>query len=132
MNRKATTTPAQTEDAVLQLEHDMVEIVRAELGMREREAFTLAQAIVRGLRNRYGGERLGHRGLYIPAPSKAQRNDAICKEFNGTNIEDVMKRHGIKRAQIYRIVSERADGRQIGRAGAKSPISSHEMRQEGE
>lgn len=132
MNRKATTTPAQTEDAVLQLEHDMVEIVRAELGMHEREAFTLAQAIVRGLRNRYGGERLGHRGLYIPAPSKAQRNDAICKEFDGTNIEDMMKRHGIRRAQIYRIVSGRGDGRQIGRAGAKSPISSHEMRQEGE
>ncbi len=31
MNRKATTTPAQTEDAVLQLEHDMVEIVRADV-----------------------------------------------------------------------------------------------------
>lgn len=130
MNRKVTNTPAQTEDAVLQLEHDMVEIVRAELGMHEREAFVLAQAIVRGLRSRYGGERLGYRGLYIPAPSKVQRNAAIRQEFDGTNLKEVMERHGIKRAQIYRIVEERKDGLQIGRTGAKSPISSHEMRQE--
>lgn len=129
MNRKAITTSAQTEDAVLQLEHDMVEIVRAELGMHEREAFSLAQAIVRGLRARYGGERLGYRGIYIPAPSKEQRNAAIRKEFDGTNVKEVMERHGIKRTQIYRIVGKRTDGLQIGRTGAKSPISSHEMRQ---
>ncbi len=74
-------TPAQTDDAVLQLEHDMVEIVRGALNIHERQAFEIAKAIVKGLRSRYGGLRLGQRGLYIPAPSKAERNQAVCREF---------------------------------------------------
>jgi len=128
MNRKAIITPAQTEDAVLQLEHDMVEIVRTELGMHEREAFEVARALVRGLRKRFGGLRIGSRGcaIYIPAPSKAERNAAIRLEFDGTNLKELMQRHGIRRTQIYRIVGARVGGK----GGAKSPISRQEMGQQ--
>lgn len=125
MNRKVITSHAQTEDAVLQLEHDMVEIVRAELGMHEREAFEVAKALVRGLRKRFGGLRIGSRGcaIYIPAPSKAERNAAICLEFDGTNLKELMQKHGIKRTQIYRVVGARVGGK----GGTKSPISRQEM-----
>lgn len=125
-------TPAQTDDAVLQLEHDMVEIVRGALNIHERQAFEIAKAIVKGLRSRYGGLRLGQRGLYIPAPSKAERNQAVCREFDGTNLKEVMAKHGIKRTQVYRILHKQRGGQPIGKTSAKSPISSHEMRRHNE
>ena len=111
-------TPAQTDDAVLQLEHDMVEIVRGALNIHERQAFEIAKAIVKGLRSRYGGLRLGQRGLYIPAPSKAERNEAIRRDFDGTNAEDVMKRHGIKRSTFYAVIGKRNG---IGVCSASAP-----------
>ena len=52
-------TPGQAEDAVLQLTYDIVDIARAGLGVSEGEATLMASAIVRGLRQRYGGVRLG-------------------------------------------------------------------------
>lgn len=121
MSNTTQISPAQADDAALQLEHDMVEIVRSELGMHEREAFDIAKAIVRGLRKRYGGLRVGGRGaaIYIPAPSKRERNDAIRREFDGTNLKDVMTRHGINRAQIYRIIKAGPGVANIGVSSAK-------------
>lgn len=124
MSNTVQISPAQMDDAVLQLEHDMVEIVRSELSMHEREAFDIAKAIVRGLRKRYGGLRIGGRGvaIYIPAPSKEERNAAIRQEFDGTNLQEVMARHGIKRAQIYRIINARPGAARIGVPSAKVPF----------
>lgn len=92
-------TSAQTEDAAIQLEHDFVEIIRQRIGLNETLATIHAQEIVRGLRERHGG-----RELWIPASDKSERNAAILRDFHGSNIEEVVKRYGIKRAQIYRIV----------------------------
>lgn len=114
-------TPAQAEDAVLQLEYDIVEIARQELGMHEREAYDIARALVRGLRKRYGGVRLGHRGLYIPAPSKLERDVQIRQEFNGLNRTEVMKRHGITRSTLYRVVGAGVKRNGIGLSSAASP-----------
>lgn len=100
-------TPGQAEDAVLQLTYDIVDIARAGLGVSEGEATRMASAIVRGLRQRYGGVRLGQRGLYIPAPGKEERNAAVRREFDGTNGPEVMRRHGIKRSTLYAIVGQR-------------------------
>lgn len=100
-------TPGQAEDAVLQLTYDIVDIARAGLGVSEGEATRMASAIVRGLRQRYGGVRLGQRGLYIPAPGKEERNAAVRREFDGTNGPEVMRRHGIKRSTLYTIVGQR-------------------------
>lgn len=101
-----TMTAGQAEDSVLQLQYDLVEIATAELGMHEVEASRVAVALVSGLRKRYGGERLGRRGLYIPAPSKQERNEAIRRDFDGTNADAVMKRHGIKRSTFYRVIGK--------------------------
>lgn len=125
-------TPGQADDAVMQLEQDFVEIVREELGMHEVPAQALASALVRGMRKRYGGMRLGGRGhIYVPAPSKSERDEAIRQAFNGANKDDVMKAHGISRTSFYRIVSKPGAAR-IGISGPKapSPVSPHEMGQD--
>lgn len=124
-------TPVQAEDAVLQLEMDMAEILRNERGLHERDAFDMARCLVDGMRQRYGGVQLGRRGLYIPAPSKAERNAQICREFNGTNCDEVCRKYGIKRSRLYQIIKTRG-GKPIGgppaaAPAAKSPVSSHEI-----
>lgn len=104
----ANTTPAQIEDQAIQLHREMVEIVRAETGMHERFANEIAAAIVAGMRKKFGGQTLGRRGLvYIPAPSKHERNAAICAEFNGTNAAEVCKKYAIGRARLYQIVARK-------------------------
>ncbi|MEG0051944.1 MAG: Mor transcription activator family protein [Comamonas sp.] len=114
---------AKVADSVLQLECDLVEIAREELGINEVEALKVAQVFVQGLRKRYGGMRIGGRGaaIYIPSPSKAERNKAICNEFDGTNHKAVMERHGIRRAQLYRIVSGKGASARIGLSSPKAP-----------
>lgn len=125
-------SPAQADDAAAQLEQDLVEIVREEMGMHERQAYEFAAALVRGMRKRYGGERLGTKGLYIPAPSKAERNEAIRREYTGANGPEVMRRHGIKRSRLFEIVAARPPGAaRIGVSSAKSPVPSLQTGQVG-
>lgn len=99
-------SPGQTEDAAVQLEQDIIGIVREEIGMHEQIATVFAQALVRGLRRRLGGQE-----LYIPSPDRAERDAAIRREFNGTNLEELMRRHCLSRSRIYEIVSGRAPSR---------------------
>jgi Mor family transcriptional regulator len=95
-------TPAQTEDAALELEREFVDILRQEIGADERPATLLAQALVRGLRQRIGGAE-----IWIPAPSKSERNAAIRREFDGTNLDQVMSRHNVSKATVYRASGRR-------------------------
>ena len=108
-------TTAQTEDAAIQLEHDFVEIIRQRIGLNETLATIHAQEIVRGLRERHGGQE-----LWIPAPDKSERNAAILRDFNGINAKDVMQRHGISRAHLYRIVGGARPRGKGGKPGAPS------------
>lgn len=122
-----TMTASQSQDNVMQLTYDMTEIVREGLGVTEAEAARMAATIVHGMRHRYGGVRLGRRGLYIPVPCKEERNAAICREFDGTNAQEVMRRHGIKRSTLYTIVGQRNRSRNgsnrngIGSTGPAAP-----------
>ena len=118
-------TPGQAEDAALQLEHDLVSIVRDEIGMHEAIATVFAQALVRGLRREFGGQ-----AVYIPVPGRAERDAAIRSQFDGTNLAQIMERHDVSRTTVYR-VSGRRDPRQvcIGISSAKNPIPSLPMGQ---
>ena len=111
----STPSTAQTEDAAIQLEHDFVEIIRERIGMNETLATIHAQEIVRGLRERHGGQE-----LWIPAPDKSERNAAILRDFNGVNAREVMNRHGISRAHLYRIVGGARPKGRGGKPGAAS------------
>jgi len=100
-------TPAQIEDHAIQLHREFVEIVRSVTGMNEQFANPLAAAIVQEMRKQWGGNRLGRKDIYIPAPDKSERNAAIRSEFDGTNAAEVCKKHGIGRSRLYEIAGER-------------------------
>jgi Mor family transcriptional regulator len=87
----------------VQLEHDFTSIVREEIGMHEGMAGMFAAALVRGLRRRLGGQ-----DLYIPAPDRSVRDASIRRDFTGTNVDELMRRHGLSRTRIYEIVGQRA------------------------
>ncbi|MDM0011978.1 hypothetical protein QTH87_05935 [Variovorax sp. J22P168] len=118
-------TTAKPDDGALQLEHDLVEILREERGLADPAAFELAADLVRGIRKRWGGMRLGTRGLYIPAPSKTERNEAIRRAYDGTNGPRVMREHGISRSSLFRIVNDGRPRRTgIGVSSPKDPAPS--------
>lgn len=97
-------SPTLAEDAAIQLERDFVDIVREEIGMSEGFANLFAQALVRGLRRRLGGQ-----DIYIPAPDRSARDAAIRREFNGRNLDELMRRYGVSRRRIYQIAGEGLD-----------------------
>ena len=97
-------TPGQSEDAAVQLEHDITNIVREETGMHEGIASMFSQALVRGLRRRLGGQE-----LYIPAPDRTERDTAIRRDYNGRNMDELMRTHGIGRTRFYEIIGTRPE-----------------------
>lgn len=92
-------SPGQAEDAAVQLEHDIISIVREEIGMHEQLATVFAQALVRGLRRRLGGSE-----IYIPASDRSGRDEAIRSSFNGSNVMELSKMFGLSRSRIYEIL----------------------------
>lgn len=87
------------EDAAVALHYDIVSVICEEFGMEEGLASCLADAITRGLRARVGGQE-----IYVPAPDKRARDDAIRREFNGRNLDEVCRRHGVGKSRLYEIV----------------------------
>ncbi|HYF17698.1 MAG TPA: Mor transcription activator family protein [Ramlibacter sp.] len=91
-------TPALNEDAAALLQMEFTEIVREEIGYKEDFASQIASAVLRGLRRRRGGEE-----LYVPAADRSERDAAIRREFNGTNLLEVCRRHGVSKSTVYRV-----------------------------
>lgn len=53
--------------------------------------------------------RMGHSGTeyYLPAlhtMTRAERNEAIRREFNGANLDEVRKKYGVGKTTVYRAV----------------------------
>jgi len=72
-------------------------------GMSQYAAEALARAIC------CSAAKQGHAGTeyYLPALhtlTRAQRNEAIRREFNGQNLREVMKKYGVHKSTIYRAV----------------------------
>ncbi|MBB1601267.1 hypothetical protein A9977_14590 [Variovorax sp. UMC13] len=112
-------TLGQTEDAAVQLENEFTSIVREEIGMHEGMAAMFAQALVRGLRRKLGGQ-----DIYVPAPDRSERDAAIRRLFDGSNLADVMRTHNVSRSTVYRVTGRRdPQSVRIGMGSAKSPIS---------
>lgn len=101
-------SPAQVEDKAIQLHREMVSILREYVGMTDELAHAFAAPIVRGMRELYGGQTMGRKGsIYVPAPSKVERNAAIRAEFVGTNADEVCRKYGIGKTRMYEIVRTR-------------------------
>lgn len=95
----AITPPGQSEDAAASLHNELTAIVREEIGLNESLASQFALLILRGIRQRLGGQE-----LYIPTEDRAPRDAAIRAEFNGRNRDEICRKYGISRSGLYKIL----------------------------
>lgn len=86
------------------LQGELAEGLRNCTGLKESIANDWARQLVDYLR-----ERLGAQEIYIPRPSRAKRDAAIAREFDGTNAGEVTRRYGISRRRLYEIVEVQRD-----------------------
>jgi Mor family transcriptional regulator len=87
------------QDQLTNLRARVVRIVREATGLHERLALPVAQSICEELaRDSGGGE------LYVPAPDRTARDAAIRRDFRVDNHAEVMRRHGVSRATLYRVI----------------------------
>ncbi|GAB2704056.1 hypothetical protein GCM10027195_03210 [Comamonas sediminis] len=95
-----TLTPGRSEDMAVQLEVEMADILREDLGMTASEAADKAQAVVRGMRKRMGGN-----NWYVPVLlDKQARDEAIRREFSGPNsLPGLKRKYGLTERRIYQI-----------------------------
>jgi Mor family transcriptional regulator len=92
--------PALEESSALFLQREMQDIITTEIGMKPEFAALIASALVAGWRKRAGCQR-----IYIPAvPAKLDRDTQIRREFNGTNREEICRKHNISKSRLYQIV----------------------------
>lgn len=92
-------------DSAAFLEAEMTEAVRNALNIKESEATVLTKKILNSLRDRIGGKE-----FYIPRSDKSKRTEEIAKEFNGTNLTEVCKKHGVTKSTVYRAMSRQKGG----------------------
>lgn len=101
-------TSAQAEDEAVQIEREVLEIFREDLGMVEGLAMTFAALFVQSMRRRWGGAE-----LYVPAPDRSARDAEIRRAWRGDNVQELMRRYDLSRARIYAIVGEGAKSRPV-------------------
>lgn len=90
------------DDSAVSLVYEITAAIQEEVGMAEAFASQIAEAITRGIRRRLGGNH-----IYVPKfngmQEKRERDALIKREFNGSNLNELMKRHGLSKTQIYEI-----------------------------
>lgn len=95
----------QIDDSAVSLVYEITAAIQEEVGMAEGFASQIAEAITRGIRRRLGGNH-----IYVPKfngmQEKRERDALIKREFNGANLGELMKRHGLSKTQIYEIAKK--------------------------
>ncbi len=92
-------------DDAVSLRFEITAILREEIGLHEQYAATLAEPIVNGLKKKFSGQ-----DLYIAKNQRtdiSQRNEVIRREFNGRNLEEMMKKYDLSKSSIYKIVGNK-------------------------
>lgn len=87
------------EDSAAHLHYLLTAALVRKFGMGEVAASVLAMEVSHGLRDVGGGNE-----IYIPAPDKRARDEAIRAEFNGRNGVEIMAKYGISKASLYRVL----------------------------
>ncbi len=101
------TDKTKRDDAAVALQYEFTAIVREEIGMNEGFASQIAAALVRGMRRRFRGQRLGDYYLAEQTASeREERDSAIRAEFNGQNRDEICQKFGISKTHLYRIVAK--------------------------
>ena len=97
----AATLATQSADAAIQLERDIIEVLRRELARNEQMLGLMARSIVHGMRESLGGQE-----LRIPSPDKTARNAEIRAKYTGANVRALAKEYGLTERMIYYIVQK--------------------------
>lgn len=92
--------PQQTSQDLLRAE--LTDVVREQLGIQGPQAIQTAEALLRGLMSRMGGQ-----GIYIPMPPRSELHAAILADFRGDNAAEVRSKYGISKSTLYRILTSR-------------------------
>lgn len=88
---------------VADLERDLAEICEDEFRAQiPHSAPDFARRMLTRLRERWGS-----RELWIPASDSGKRDRAIRTQFNGRNLLDVCRTHGVSPSTVYRICGRR-------------------------
>lgn len=86
-------------------------------GLRGREALELAAVMVTVLQEELGGDRLGSKGYYIPAPDRRTSRDERIRDLMGLppysqkRVREVASREGVSIRTVWRAISMRAGER---------------------
>lgn len=89
------------EDSAVELRHLITQALSQEFSLLESAAFPMADRITERLFQLAGGTQ-----VYIPKNNTEKRNAAIRAEFNGRNVDDICRRYGLSRSQLYRIAAK--------------------------
>lgn len=82
----------------------------AKLNMPGKTALEMAAATVEVLQEHVGGDRLGSKGVYIPAPNHRQRRDERIREVMGpppysrSRVRDVAAKEGVSQRTVWRVL----------------------------
>lgn len=89
---------SEEHDAAVAFRYDLVRALREGASLPEYIATPIAEKVASNLCKRVGG-------LYIPKREvREARDEAVRKDFSGRNHEEVMHKHQISRATLYRIL----------------------------
>ena len=87
----------------LSIQSTLARILQERVGYNERYAAQIAEDILLGLQEHYGGDE-----LYIPKRlPRVIRDRAVREAFNGTNRDEICKAFAISRRTFYNIIGRR-------------------------
>lgn len=100
------------------LRAELTDVVKQQLGLHGSQAIKTADALLRGLMERMGGQ-----GIYIPTTPRSERHAAILMDFAGNNAAEVCAKHGISKSTLYRLLTFR-DASEPNKAAKPAKIKS--------
>lgn len=106
------------DDVIQQMLIDYQRVMRERLGVEDGIAQRVAKELLQVFQKRFGGEE-----LYVP---RAKRYDeaAVLRDFNGSNAQEVMKKHSVPERSFYRLLERHRQGvppRQPEKAASSAP-----------
>lgn len=81
------------------LQHELQQL-SCEFGLTELNSIEFSKAMLEKIRHEY------HGSLYIPKPSKKERNQQIRQRFNGVNHDALCVEFGLSKRRLYDILRE--------------------------
>lgn len=93
---------AREEDSVAYLRYALTVSLADAFSIDERLAVALAEPLLAAMRRNHACDK-----IYVPAPDTSLRDEAIRREYNGNNRDELCRRYNLSRSGFYKAVSRR-------------------------